>query len=88
MKKILTAICVITAIVLMSPSSNAQSDSFFKNWKDVGNGLDDIDNVELPPLPGGHGNSGDVNAPLGTGLLILISLSAGYTLHKKLTKDN
>ena len=83
MKKIITTIFVIAVLALTPKAIHAQSDSFFNTWKDVGNGLDEKNNVELPTLPGGHGHGGDVIAPLGSGLLILTALGAGYALQKK-----
>ena len=51
--------------MLATLSLSAQKDYFFNEWDEVGNGLDK-ESVELPVLPGGHGESGDVFAPLGT----------------------
>ena len=85
MKKILFAIAIV---LTMSLTANAQGrDSFFSNWD---NGLyndrdgwgDDLG------LPGGNmlqgGNSGnDVNAPLGSGLLVLTALGGVYALVRR-----
>ena len=79
MKKILLA----TALVLaMGLGANAQRDGFFNDWDDVSNGLD-RDLFEMPSLPGDHSLPGDVSAPLGSGLLILTALGAGYALTRK-----
>lgn len=79
MKKILLAAALIIA---MGFGANAQRDSFFNDWEDVGNGLD-RDPLSLPALPGSHGENTDVTAPLGSGLLVLTALGAGYALTKK-----
>ena len=83
MKKIITTIFVIAVLALTPMAMQAQNDRFFNTWEDVGNGLDNKSNVELPTLPGGHGHGGDVIAPIGGGLLILTALGAGYALQKK-----
>ena len=81
MKKILFA---ITLTITLGLTASAQySDGFFNDWD---NGLDrtgtgnDIGFV----LPSSHGNGLDTpSAPLGSGLLILTALGAGYALKKK-----
>lgn len=79
MKKIFLAIVIVLTV---SFTASAQRDSFFNNWEDVGNGLDRND-IILPTLPGSHGGVDDVTAPLGSGLLVLTALGAGYALKKK-----
>ncbi|MBO7073916.1 MAG: hypothetical protein J6W12_03300 [Bacteroidales bacterium] len=81
MKKIL----LITAFLTFGLCSYAQSnrnDNFFNTFEDVGNGLDKPIN-ENPIMPGGHGNGGDINLPLGTGLLILTALGGGYAITRR-----
>ena len=68
--------------MLASVSLCAQNDNFFNRWNEIGNGLDEEEPVDLPVLPGEHGGTGDVSAPLGTGLLILTAFGAGYALRK------
>ena len=58
----------------------AQTDSFFNNWSDFDNRENDLD---LPALPGGHGYTGNQSTPLGSGLLVLTALGAGYALSKR-----
>lgn len=77
MKKIYIAL-VLTMVLGFGAS--AQKDGFFNDWEDFDNLRDE--NV-LPALPGQHGLSGDQDAPLGTGLLILTALGAGYAVAKK-----
>ena len=83
MKKILLTIALI---ITMGLTANAQynSDGFFNSW-DKGDRYsnDDMNFV----LPTAHGNGTDANAsPLGSGLLVLTVLGAGYALKKKLKK--
>ena len=83
MKKILFA----TALVMtMGFAASAQyGDSYFKNWD---NGINDrtgaISDV-LPANPGGGIGvyTTDQPAPVGSGLLILTALGAGYAVARK-----
>ena len=82
MKKIF----LIAVLMLVGLCGNAQNDMFFK-WSDVDNDLyrtNTYDNVEFG-LPTAHGlnNDNGAEAPLGSGLLILGVLGAGYAMKKK-----
>ena len=81
MKKILFAI-VLT--ITLGFGANAQyTDGFFNDWD---NGLDrtGTGNEIGFVLPASHGNGLDTpSAPLGSGLLVLTALGAGYALKKK-----
>lgn len=86
MKKILFALALVLTIGL---TSNAQrgGDGYFTDWNDISNGLDkfdDFDNGLRGGSPGtpSHGGS-DTPAPLGSGLLVLTALGAGYTVAKR-----
>ena len=82
MKKIILSLALVFAMGLCA---NAQRDSYFNDWDDVGNGLDKVNIYEPtrdPGLPGGHGG-GDTPAPLGSGLIILTAMGAGYAMLKK-----
>lgn len=85
MKKVLFAI----AIVLMMGFCASAQDGFFNSWDDVSNGVnrdgDDptLGNISLPGVPGSHGNGGNVTAPLGSGLLVLTALGAGYAVARR-----
>ena len=81
MKKILFTIAIILTFVL---GANAQTDGFFKNGNSSSYSNRD-GGGDLPNNPSGPagGITGDVNAPLGSGLLILTALGAGYALRKK-----
>lgn len=84
MKKIVLAIALVLAIGLGAKAQIGLSDAFLNDWaqsdflRDGGLGL------MLPGLPGDHGLGGDVPAPLGSGLIILGALGAGYaTLRRR-----
>ena len=81
MKKIILAIALVMALGF---GANAQRDSFFMDWEDIGNGLDrDPDpGLALPSLPS-HNLDTNQNAPLGSGLLILTALGAGYAVTRR-----
>ena len=91
MKKILFAIAIVLTIGL---TANAQGrDGFFSSWNDnynnrgsIGDGS--IDNINLPggSLVTGNEYGNDEPAPLGSGLLILTALGAGYAVARKRRK--
>ena len=78
MKKILLVLAMVMALSL---SANAQRDGFFNDWDDYSNGLDRTE-LDMPALPT-HGLDQNQNAPLGSGLLVLTALGAGYAMLKK-----
>ena len=84
MKKIVLSIALVLALGLGANAQIGLSDAFLNDWatsdflRDGGLGL------MLPTLPGDHGGLGDVPAPLGSGLIILGALGAGYaTLRRR-----
>lgn len=83
MKRIILAIALVMALGL---GANAQRDSYFNDWDDVSNGLDKINTFDNglrdPGLPGGHGG-GDTPAPLGSGIVVLTMLGAGYAVARR-----
>ena len=86
MKKILFAIAIV---LMLGLSANAQGkkDAFFNDWDNSNNrGMDDD---VFPALMGGTlgGLNGDQpGAPLGSGLLVLTALGAGYAVARKKSK--
>ena len=76
MKKTLLTIAITLGLAF---GASAQSDGFFGNWNNADNR--DV-NGELPSLPN-HGLSDNQDAPLGSGLLILTALGAGYAVAKR-----
>ena len=89
MKKVILSIALVLIFGLVANAQKAGGkDDFFTDWKDLDNGLeeqiDDLPNpYGLPVLPGGHGDSGDSPAPLGSGLLILTALGGAYAITRK-----
>ena len=85
MKKVILALAFVLTIGL--GASAQRGDGFFNNWDDLGNGLDkydDFDNGLRGGGPGtpGHGG-GDQPAPLGSGIVVLTALGAGYAVAKR-----
>ena len=78
MNKILFAIAIV---MMLGMTANAQRDGFFRDYDDNVN----RENDGLPKILGGElgGLNGDQDAPLGTGLLILTALGAGYAVARK-----
>lgn len=90
MKKIITMKKIIFAtaiMMMMAVNANAQRDTFFSDWYDENSDIR-TNGTNIPNLPnndlilgGEFGN--DVNAPIGSGLLILTALGAGYAVARK-----
>lgn len=62
-------------------NTNTNRDTFFNDWEDIDNGMDR--DVMEPLLPGQHGLDNDVEAPLGSGLLVLTALGGAYLLRRR-----
>ena len=84
MKKILLTVLVFTMVL----GASAQTDGFFRDggsandYSRTGSGSDPA----LPGLPRGYGvgaTNDDQSAPLGSGLLVLTALGAGYVVRKR-----
>ena len=80
MKKIIFAIVFVMTIGL---GVNAQNDGFFRSWDnnnyDNRAGGDDISDIIIP----NHFSETNGDAPLGSGLIILSALGAGYAVARK-----
>ena len=83
MKKTLTTLSLILGLALCATAQNggglfqrgAVSDEvYFNNYNTRDGGL---------ILPGGHGLPDDADAPLGSGIAVLVGLGAAYALGKK-----
>ena len=83
MKKIIFALALVLTIGFCANAQFGGKDSFFTDWEDVSNGLDRLDSPTMPGIPNYHGMTDDVNAPLGSGLLVLTVLGAGYAVARK-----
>lgn len=84
MKKILLTIVFVLTIVL---GATAQTDGFFRDGNSGNYGNRSVDS-DLPNTPSGVTGSlkGDYDAPLGSGLLILTALGAGYAVTRRREK--
>ena len=86
MKKIFL---ILALMVAMSFDMSAQrSDGFFKsNGDDWGNRMSDPNDIGVI-MPGGllGSTENDPAAPIGSGLLILTALGAGYAIHSRRNK--
>ena len=83
MKKILFAIAIV---LTMSFSAVAQqNDAYFTDWNNSSFRMDAPNDLSLPIvglITGGQFGT-DYDAPVGSGLLVLTALGAGYALRKK-----
>ena len=79
MKKLLLTIALVLTIGF---GANAQRDAFF-SWNDASNETYRTGESINFALPQSHGADYDSEAPLGTGLLILTALGAGYIASKR-----
>ena len=82
MKKILFAIALVMALGLAANAQRGGRDGFFNDWDDISNGLDRAGEF-TPALPYQHGLEDNLNAPLGSGLLVLTALGAGYMVARR-----
>ncbi len=81
MKKILFAIAIVLTISL---SANAQGrDAFFTEWSNDNYGDRPDPTLPLVPSVDYSNENNEPAAPLGTGLLILTALGAGYAVARK-----
>ena len=84
MKKLLLAIALVLTI---SISASAQSDGFFRD----GGNEETNRTGTMPLLPGyGVGATNDdqtANAPLGSGLIVLTALGAGYAVKRVKSRE-
>ncbi len=81
MKKFFLTIAVF---MLMGFCCKAQSDMFF-HYSEVDNEMyrdNTYDNVNFG-LPTAHGLNNDAEAPLGSGMLVLTALGAGYAVVRR-----
>ena len=76
MKKVLLAIALFITLGFGAKAQIGLTDAFFNDWAQS----DLMRDVTLISLPNEHGLDTDINAPLGSGLLILTALGAGYAV--------
>ena len=80
MKKIIFAIAIVLTIGF---SASAQSDGFFRGGDGGGNRTDISGTTPALPQGGVGVRNDDQPAPLGSGLLVLTALGAGYAFSRK-----
>lgn len=80
MKRIVLSIALVLTLGL---SVNAQSDGFFKSTYQDANEEARTGTVGATPGLPGYGGNEDVDAPLGSGLLLLAGMGAAYALRRK-----
>ena len=84
MKKILFAIAIV---LTLGYTANAQGrDGFFSSWDNNNNRDPEWNTTDFIVPNSALGNNNDVNAPLGSGLLVLTALGAGYAVARKKSK--
>lgn len=76
MKKLLLATALFITQGFGAKAQIGLTDAFFNDWAQS----DLMRDVTLISLPNEHGLDTDINAPLGSGLLILTALGAGYAV--------
>lgn len=80
MKKILFAIALVLAMGFGAKAQIGLTDAFFNDWAQS----DLMRTATLISLPTEHGLDQDVSgAPLGSGLLVLTALGAGYAVTRR-----
>ena len=88
MKKILFAIAIIMTIGLTA-NAQGRNDAFFNDWGSNNDRNGDIVTtlgISLPYTINMGDNGQDPSAPLGSGLLVLTALGAGYAVARKKRK--
>lgn len=89
MKKILFAIAIIMTIGITA-NAQGRNDAFFNDWSNDGynrTGSSDDPGLVLPYIIDMGTNYEDPSAaPLGSGLLVLTALGAGYAVARKKNK--
>ena len=84
MKNILLAIAFVFMMALGASAQGGRTDGFFGYSDDSNDRTSDYNNIDFPASHfSGHDQEG---APLGSGLLILTALGAGYAVTRKRKK--
>lgn len=90
MKKLVLTIAIVLGVTFGATAQ--ESLLFFEEMQQFTTNEDFLggsllgDGLETPGLPGDHGGFGDVDAPLGSGALLLIGLGAAYAVRKRKNK--
>ena len=87
MKKILFAIAIVLTISLTANAQGKRDGFFSSGWDDDSYNNRDINGTAAFVLPQlDLGATDNENAPLGSGLLVLTALGAGYAVARKRKK--
>ena len=89
MKKLVLTIAIVLGVTFGATAQ--ESSLFFNDMQQFTTNEDFLggnlgDGFKTPGLPGDHGGTGDVDAPLGSGALLLIGLGAAYAVRKRKNK--
>ena len=85
MKKTLTTLAILLGLALCATAQNGgglfqrgsmPEEAYYQDYNTREGGL---------ILPGGHGQNTDADAPLGSGIAVLVGLGAAYVMGKKRT---
>ena len=83
MKKTLTTLAILLGLALCATAQNGgglfqrgsmPEEAYYQDYNTREGGL---------ILPGGHGQNTDADAPLGSGIAVLVGLGAAYALKKR-----
>ena len=86
MKKLALTIAIVLGLSLTTFANN-DGGLFQRGASEPTSGIDGTrDGILGPNLPG-HGETGDVDAPLGSGVAVLLGLGAAYMVAKKRNED-
>lgn len=82
MKKLALTIAIVLGL---SMTTFADGGGLFQRGSEPDNGY--YGNRGFGPVMPGHGETGDQNAPLGTGIAVLTALGAAYLVGKKRNEE-
>ena len=83
MKKLALTLAVVFGLSLTTFANNNDGGLFQRGASEPNSGIYGTrDGILGPNLPG-HGETGDVDAPLGSGVAVLLGLGAAYMVAKK-----
>ena len=82
MKKTITTIAILIGIALCA-TAQQNGGGIFKRGYVSEEASNPRSGESLLSLPGSHGSNTDAEAPLGSGIAVLVGLGAAYALGKK-----
>ena len=81
MKKTITTLSLLLALTLCATAQNGGG--LFQRGFTPDETTNTREGEGLISLPGSHGSDNDADAPLGSGIAVLLGLSAAYALKKR-----